>query len=38
MNKRILITYATRAGSTIEVAAAIGESLTQRGLQLKLYL
>ncbi|HEX2995292.1 MAG TPA: flavodoxin domain-containing protein [Anaerolineales bacterium] len=29
-NKRILITYATRAGSTIEVAAAIGKTLAQR--------
>jgi menaquinone-dependent protoporphyrinogen oxidase len=32
MNKKILITYATRAGSTVEVAAAIGEALSQRGL------
>jgi menaquinone-dependent protoporphyrinogen oxidase len=31
MNNRILVTYATRAGSTAEVAAAIGESLSQRG-------
>ncbi len=31
MNKRILITYATRAGSTIEVASAIGETLSNRG-------
>ena len=31
MNKRILVTYATRAGSTAEIAAAIGESLGQRG-------
>ena len=31
MNKRILVTYATRAGSTVEVAAAIGESLSKRG-------
>ncbi len=31
MNKRILVTYATRAGSTVEVAAAIGETLSQRG-------
>ncbi len=30
-NKRILVTYATRAGSTSEVAAAIGETLSQRG-------
>lgn len=27
MDKRVLVTYATRAGSTAEVAAAIGESL-----------
>jgi menaquinone-dependent protoporphyrinogen oxidase len=32
MNNRILITYATRAGSTTEIAAAIGQSLGQRGL------
>lgn len=31
MNKRILVTYATRAGSTVEVAAVIGETLAQRG-------
>lgn len=31
MNKRILVTYATRAGSTVEVAAAIGESLSKCG-------
>lgn len=31
MNRRILITYATRAGSTAEVAAAIGETLSARG-------
>jgi menaquinone-dependent protoporphyrinogen oxidase len=31
MNKRILVTYATRAGSTVEVAAAIGETLANRG-------
>ena len=31
MNERILITYATRAGSTVEVAAAIAESLAARG-------
>jgi menaquinone-dependent protoporphyrinogen oxidase len=32
MNNRVLVTYATRAGSTSEIAAAIGESLSQRGL------
>lgn len=31
MNNRILVTYATRAGSTVEVAAAIGETLGARG-------
>lgn len=31
MNQRILIAYATRAGSTAEIAAAIGESLAARG-------
>jgi len=36
MNKRILITYATRAGSTIEVAAAIGEVLRSRGFEVDI--
>ena len=31
MNNRILITYATRTGSTAEVADAIGEVLASRG-------
>jgi menaquinone-dependent protoporphyrinogen oxidase len=31
MNEHILITYATRAGSTAEVAAEIGKSLSQKG-------
>jgi menaquinone-dependent protoporphyrinogen oxidase len=31
MNKKILVTYATRAGSTAEVAIAIGEALNKRG-------
>jgi menaquinone-dependent protoporphyrinogen oxidase len=31
MPNRILITYATRAGSTVEVAAAIGNVLARRG-------
>jgi len=33
MNKKILITYATKAGSTVEIAAVIGESLSKRGFQ-----
>lgn len=31
MNQRILVTYATKVGSTVEVAAAIGETLAGRG-------
>ncbi len=31
MNQRILVAYATRAGSTAEIAAAIGESLSAHG-------
>ncbi len=31
MSKRILVTYATRTGSTVEVATAIGETLSARG-------
>lgn len=31
MNNRILVTYATRAGSTGEVATALGETLRARG-------
>lgn len=31
MSRRVLITYATRAGSTAEIAAAIGETLSTRG-------
>jgi len=31
MIDRILVTYATRAGSTVEVAAAVADSLRQRG-------
>lgn len=31
MNKRVLVAYATRAGSTVEVATAIAESLAGRG-------
>ena len=33
MSKKILITYATKAGSTVEIAAFIGESLSKRGFQ-----
>ncbi len=29
--KKILVTYSTRAGSTAEIAAAIGQTLSQRG-------
>jgi len=31
--KRILVTYATLAGSTVEVARAVGEEITRSGLQ-----
>ena len=31
MNKRVLVTYATRAGSTAEIAAAVAETLAARG-------
>jgi len=31
MNRHVLVTYATKAGSTVEVANAIGAVLTQRG-------
>ena len=31
MNKRVLVTYATRAGATAEIAAAIAETLAVRG-------
>jgi len=36
MDKPILVAYATRAGSTAEVAAAIGESLGQRGIPMEV--
>jgi menaquinone-dependent protoporphyrinogen oxidase len=36
MNKLILVTYATRAGSTSEVAAAIAEALSKRGYSVDL--
>ena len=33
MNNRVLITYATRAGSTGEVASSIGKALHGRGFR-----
>ena len=36
MNKRMLVTYATRAGSTVEVAAAIGEVIAARGFEVDI--
>lgn len=33
MNKKILVTYASRAGSTAEIAEAIGKTLNQGGVQ-----
>jgi menaquinone-dependent protoporphyrinogen oxidase len=36
MNKRVLVTYATRAGATAEVAAAIAETLSARGYAVDL--
>lgn len=36
MNKRILVTYATRAGATAEIAAEIGSTLSQRGFLVDL--
>jgi len=36
MNKRILVTYATRAGSTVEVATAIGETIAVRGFEIDI--
>ncbi len=33
MSDKILVTYATRAGSTAAVAAVIGETLTEEGLE-----
>jgi len=38
VNKRILVTYATRAGSTAEVAAEIGSNLSQRGFMVDVRL
>ncbi len=36
MNKKILVTYASRAGSTAEIAEAIGKTLGQNGAQVDL--
>lgn len=36
MTQKILVTYATRAGSTAEIAAAIGETLTARGFSVDI--
>jgi menaquinone-dependent protoporphyrinogen oxidase len=36
MNKSILIAYATRAGSTAEIAAALGETLAERGFSVEV--
>jgi menaquinone-dependent protoporphyrinogen oxidase len=36
MNNRLLVTYATRAGSTAEIAAALGEALAQRGFSVEV--
>jgi menaquinone-dependent protoporphyrinogen oxidase len=35
-NKKILITYASRAGSTAEIAEAIGKTLSQGGMQVEV--
>ncbi len=35
-NKKILITYASRAGSTAEIAEAIGKTLSQGGTQVEV--
>ena len=36
MNKRVLIAYATRAGSTPEIAKVIGETLSERGFEVDI--
>jgi menaquinone-dependent protoporphyrinogen oxidase len=36
MTKRVLVTYATRAGSTVGVADAIGAELKRRGLEVDI--
>ncbi|HEY3289126.1 MAG TPA: flavodoxin domain-containing protein [Anaerolineae bacterium] len=36
MNNKILVTYASRAGSTAEIAAAIGKALNQNGVEVEV--
>jgi menaquinone-dependent protoporphyrinogen oxidase len=36
MSKRVLVTYATRAGSTVEVVSAISEVLAARGFSVEI--
>jgi menaquinone-dependent protoporphyrinogen oxidase len=36
MNQKILVTYASRAGSTAEIAEAIGKTLTQSGAEVEV--
>ena len=36
INNKVLITYASRAGSTAEIAEAIGKTLSQRGTQVEV--
>lgn len=36
MNNRVLVTYASRTGSTAEIAEAVGNTLTQNGAQVDL--
>jgi len=36
MNKKILVTYASRAGSTAEIAEAIGKTLSQSGTKVDI--
>jgi menaquinone-dependent protoporphyrinogen oxidase len=37
MNKKILVTYSTKSGSTGEVADAIGKALRERGMTVNVY-
>lgn len=36
MSKRVLVTYATKAGSTVEIAEAIGDVLTEAGMEVSV--